>query len=223
MTVNATFDKPFIALSQAMVEVQGALEPVRKDGKNPQFKSRYATLDNVVEAIQPALSANGLCAIFFPKFQDELAGVALQIRHKDGATLDCGELMLPLGRSQGAQGVGSSLTYARRYMLCSVFNLALDDDDDGNAAQKAKPASKPKPETKPAAKPEPAPVDTRTAEDVMPMEQQATIQRALKALADAKGLDAVHLVLNAHNATKVADLRKAQFADVLNAAEEASK
>ena len=220
--ISANMSEPFIALSTALVEVQGALEPVRKDGKNPQFKSRYATLDNVVEAIQPHLHAHGLAVIFFPIFRDNLAGVSLQIRHKSGGSMDCGELLLPLGRSGGAQGAGSSLTYARRYMLCAVFNLALDDDDDGNGAQKAhreakKATPKPQASSKPAEAPEPF------KGDVLDIKAQSAIQAGLKKLADDKGLDSVHAVLGKFKVEKVAQLPADSFDAVLSAIEEASK
>ena len=43
------------------------------------------------------------------------------------------ELCLPLAKAD-PQGVGSAMTYGRRYGLAAIVGIVADADDDGNAA-----------------------------------------------------------------------------------------
>lgn len=127
-------------LHQALSKAQGMVTAVHKTKVNPQFKSKYASLDDILEMIRPICSDCGLAIIQIPVFEETSCGVKTIITHASGESLECGELLLPLGRSGGAQGAGSSLTYARRYAISALFCISCDDDDDGNGAQKNKPA-----------------------------------------------------------------------------------
>jgi hypothetical protein len=121
------------ALSKAQGEIKGAL----KDQANPYFKSRYADLGSVVEAIKAPLSKNGLSytQLTEPSERDEVR-VETVIMHSSGEWISS-VLALPVSKVD-AQGFGSALTYARRYGLSAAFGVA-PEDDDGNAAAKAAP------------------------------------------------------------------------------------
>lgn len=116
----------------AFVKAQAGIDKAIKESTNPHFRSRYADLGNVVDAIKPHLEANGLA--FLQKFHDCEKGIKIEtiILHESGETLSNGVLFIPTGKPD-AQGFGSACTYARRYSLQSAFGVA-PDDDDGNAA-----------------------------------------------------------------------------------------
>ena len=126
------------ALSKAQGEIKGAV----KDSSNPFFKSKYADLSSVVEAIRESFSKNGLSYSQHvePTERDEVR-VETMILHSSGEWMSCGVLALPVAKSD-AQGFGSALTYARRYGLSAAVGVA-PEDDDGNAATKAAPKSGP--------------------------------------------------------------------------------
>lgn len=120
---------------EALAKAQGEMQAVHKDSNNPHFKSKYASLDNIIEMSKPILSRNGLAIVQMPVFEEGMCGVSTTITHSSGESIDCGELLLPLGRGGGAQGAGSSITYARRYSISAVLCISTDEDDDGNGAQ----------------------------------------------------------------------------------------
>lgn len=126
-------------LATALAKAQGKIKGAVKDADNPFFKSKYADLASVVEAIREAFSINGLCYVqhVHSSEKNEVA-VETIILHSSGEWLSCGILALPVTKAD-AQGFGSALTYARRYSLSAAAGVA-PEDDDGNAAAKAKPA-----------------------------------------------------------------------------------
>ncbi|MEI6736929.1 MAG: ERF family protein [Pseudomonadota bacterium] len=125
-------------LAAALAAAQGVMKGALKDSANPFFKSRYADLASVVEAIRAAFSANGLSYIqtVEPSDKDEVR-VETTLLHSSGEWISCGVLSLPVSKID-AQGYGSALTYARRYSLSAAVGVA-PEDDDGNAASLAKP------------------------------------------------------------------------------------
>ncbi len=125
-------------LATALAKAQGAIKGAVKDSANPFFKSKYADLASVVEAIRNAFAANGLSYIqsVEPSDKDEVR-VETTILHSSGEWIGCGVLALPVSKVD-AQGYGSALTYARRYSLSAATGVG-PEDDDGNAAVTAKP------------------------------------------------------------------------------------
>ena len=125
-------------LAAALAKAQGQMKGAVKDSANPFFKSKYADLASVVEAIRAAFSANGLSYIqtVEPSDKDEVR-VETTLLHASGEWISCGVLSLPVSKAD-AQGYGSALTYARRYSLSAAVGVA-PEDDDGNAASAAKP------------------------------------------------------------------------------------
>ena len=125
-------------LASSLAKAQGAMKGAVKDSANQFFKSKYADLASVVEAIRAAFSANGLSYIqtIEPSDKDEVR-VETTLLHDSGEWISCGVLALPVSKAD-AQGYGSALTYARRYSLSAAVGVA-PEDDDGNAAVAAKP------------------------------------------------------------------------------------
>lgn len=121
-------------LTLALCQFQSACLKVAKTGKNPAFKSAYATLPEVLQAVLPTLTEAGLCFVQFPD------GTALTTRlmHTSGEWLQASYTLSPTQNTP--QASGSALTYARRYALLAVLGLGTEDDD-GHAASVA-PAAK---------------------------------------------------------------------------------
>jgi hypothetical protein len=119
----------FAALSNAQGEIEGA----RKDSENPTFESRYADLQSVWAACREPLSKNNL-SIWQHVIHgaDGRAYLQTTIGHSSGQTLSDHGIPLLLGR-QDMQGLGSAITYARRYGLMAAVGIA-PEDDDGNLA-----------------------------------------------------------------------------------------
>ena len=121
-------------IAAAFVKAQAEIEKASKDKANPHFRTKYADLGAVVDAIKPTLEKNGLA--FYQKFHEDHEGVTVEtiIVHESGEALSNGVLSVPASKKD-AQGFGSACTYARRYSLQAAFGVA-PEDDDGNAASK---------------------------------------------------------------------------------------
>lgn len=119
-------------LASAMAAAFGEIEAATKSANNPHFKSKYADITTVIEAIKPALVRHGL--YFTQRPQPSEGGVTVEtvIGHAGGEEMSLGALFVPANKND-AQGFGSALTYARRYALVTAFGVPVEDDD-GNAA-----------------------------------------------------------------------------------------
>lgn len=124
-------------LAAALVAAQANIEGAVKDKTNPHFRSKYADLSSVVDAIKKPLNDAGLSYTQVMHDADNAAKVETVILHKSGEWMSCGVISVPVSKHD-AQGYGSALTYARRYSLSAAFGVA-PEDDDGNAASKAAP------------------------------------------------------------------------------------
>jgi hypothetical protein len=115
----------------ALTAAQGEMGPLVKGAVNPHFKSRYATLDDVVNAVRPPLNGNGICF----HFETQAGEMVAVLTHGESETsIRCG---VPLLVSKNdIQALKSAATYAKRIGLESVTGIAPADDDDGHAAAK---------------------------------------------------------------------------------------
>ncbi len=150
------------ALFGALAAAQGAFLPITKNRTvtvrprdKPAYTFDYATLDQVLAACVPALSANGL-ALLQP-FYHGPNGLEIRtiLAHSSGARL---ESVTELPKTENIQGAGSALTYLKRYQVQAILGVSSEEDDDGNAADGNKveamsPRSRPAPPPKPAAAP----------------------------------------------------------------------
>ena len=123
---------------KALAKVQSEIQNPKKDANNPYFKSKYSTLDNVIDAYKDLCSKNDLIVLENPVSKvgengKVLVGIEVQIMHTSGQFLSFDPYLLSPVKND-PQGIGSGVTYARRYTLSSVFNIASEEDDDGNSA-----------------------------------------------------------------------------------------
>ncbi len=114
-----------IALSQ--LHVGNAL----KSSTNPHFKSKYADLAEILNTVRPVFSANGIAIVQTPTFESGVASVETMLCHESGEFISsvCSS---PVSK-QDAQGIGSAITYLRRYSLAAMCGIAQEDDDGQNA------------------------------------------------------------------------------------------
>lgn len=121
---------------KALAKAQGAIEGAKKDTDNPFFKSKYADLASVWDACRKQLSENGIGVLQFPDFDPETKIVSVEtiLTHSAGYEKSF-RTRVPLSKVD-AQGVGSGITYARRYALMAAIGIAPEDDDGNAAAEK---------------------------------------------------------------------------------------
>lgn len=131
-------------LATALAKAQGQIKGAVKDAENPHFRSKYADLASVWDACRHALSANGLSILQAPRGVVSEVGWTVEVEtrllHSSGQWMG-DTLTVPVGKPD-AQGLGSALTYARRYALAAFVGVA-PEDDDGNAAVGTRTSSRP--------------------------------------------------------------------------------
>lgn len=130
---ETTISAPQKAFYAAMAKAQSKIEGAAKDKTNPAFKSKYADLSAVWDACREPLTSNGIAVLQFPDYDPESKCVLLEtiITHTDGFDKSF-RLSVPVSKID-AQGIGSAITYARKYALMAAVGIA-PEDDDGNAA-----------------------------------------------------------------------------------------
>jgi hypothetical protein len=127
-------------LAVAMSRAQSAMSGAAKSKNNPFFKSKYADLGAVIEAVKVPFADNGLSFVQFPIEEGGRIGIETILMHESGEWLS-NSFTVQLTK-QDAQGAGSAITYCRRYSLQSAAGIP-SEDDDGNAASKGQAKAKP--------------------------------------------------------------------------------
>ena len=116
---------------------------VVKNKTNPHFKNKYADLQEILEKVKKPLASCGLALYQSVRGENTLI---TKLVHISGESL---EEIFTFKDASNMQGLGSAITYAKRYQICAMLGLAADDDDDGNEAVK----SQSKPQAQPAVQP----------------------------------------------------------------------
>ncbi len=121
-------------LAKALLNVQRQLLPAAKDATNPFTKSKYATLNSVMAASREALLENGIwmCQCPVPVDTPGAIGLMTKLTHTESGQWQSSIAVVPLPKAD-PQGMGSAITYARRYALTAMLGL-VTEDDDGEAA-----------------------------------------------------------------------------------------
>ena len=115
------------ALADALSKAQGKITGALKDSSNPFFKTKYADLASVWDACREQLSANGLAVVQTLSNDAENIVVITTLIHSSGQWMR-GSLSVKPVKSD-PQGIGSAITYARRYALAAIVGVAQIDDD----------------------------------------------------------------------------------------------
>lgn len=139
-------------IAAALVKAQKAFGPALKTSNNPAFRSKYAKLENCIDAVIDALNDNGIMLMQQTRHCEDGVIVETLFIHESGEMMGGGVLHVPAAKHD-PQGYGSALTYARRYSLQAACGIAPEDDDGNEAVRAVQDTQKPKATPKPAAKP----------------------------------------------------------------------
>ena len=132
-------------LSRAMLQIQKNLLPALKDATNPFTRSNYATLNSVMESCRSELLSHGIWLTQLPcPAPVELGaghiGLETRLIHAESGQWISSLAVIPLPKND-PQGMGSAITYARRYSLCAMLGIVTEDDDGEGAKIGSKSAS----------------------------------------------------------------------------------
>ena len=122
---------PCDKLMDAMSKMQAVLDSARKSSDNPFYKSKYADLAECLETAKKPMADNGLSLSQHCTFDGNMVHCVSVLGHSSGQIM-VSTLNISVSKKD-AQGIGSSITYARRYALSSIVGIA-QKDDDGNSS-----------------------------------------------------------------------------------------
>jgi hypothetical protein len=126
----------------AMVAAQSEMRQVSADANNPQTRSKYASYSAIDKAMRPIYTKHGF-ALSYDTGRDappETVRVLCYVSHSGGHTRTYNVEMPADGK--GAKGgdvmtkthaAGAAMQYGMRYLIKLIFNIAVGDDNDGNA------------------------------------------------------------------------------------------
>ncbi len=173
-------------LAGALAKAQGQMENATKNKANPHFKSKYADLAAVLDAIRAPLSANGLSTVQTMQIAERCIILRTTLLHSSGQYIATD---YPIAAGLKPQEMGSAMSYGRRYSLTALVGIAQDDDDANAAANTAPPAVTP----------------TKIGEDHL---------SRLRALIDTKDTDA-GAVCQMFNVASLADISRDKLAAIV--------
>lgn len=122
------------SLHEALLNVQKSAPSLQKSGFNPAFKSKYLSLDTIMPQILPLLNEQNLVLTQEPSNIDGAPALTTRITFVGTGGGAIESTMPLLIDKQNSQGLGSALTYSRRYSVLAILGLVADTDDDGAAA-----------------------------------------------------------------------------------------
>jgi hypothetical protein len=130
-------------LMTALVKAQSDIKVAKKDSSNPFFKSKYADLSAIIDAIKEPLNKHGLVFMQIVDMIGDATVVKTILAHESGEYIGGNVPVIPVKEKDKETGVlkevtpqamGSAITYAKRYGLQAIVGVPADEDDDGNAA-----------------------------------------------------------------------------------------
>jgi hypothetical protein len=119
-----------VTIYDKLFEFQKLNITIKRDGSNPHFKSKYSTLNEVLDKVRKPLNELGVLIIFTPNEN----GMLTTLRHVASGTEVVGYSKY-VGISK-AQDVLSCNTYYCRGTLQSMLGLEADDDDGNSVSGK---------------------------------------------------------------------------------------
>ena len=127
-------------LAKALINVQRTIQPAVKDATNPFVQNRYATLNSVMDSCREALLGNSIWMTQFPvPAEPGYLGLVTKLTHAESGQWQSSLAVVPLPKAD-PQGMGSAMTYARRYALSAMLGIVTDDDDGEDAKMPTKTA-----------------------------------------------------------------------------------
>lgn len=121
-------------IATALAKAQANMKHAAMNSENPHFRSKFASLPAVIDAVRASLNEHGIAVFQSPFDADGGVGIRTILAHESGQSLTS-EYVMPVDK-QTPQGFGSAITYGRRYALAAICCIGADEDDDGNEAEK---------------------------------------------------------------------------------------
>jgi hypothetical protein len=121
-------------LIQALINVQTEIPRLLKNENNPFFKSKYVSLNEILEVAKPVLNKHKLFLTQVLKFEGEKEVIETRIYHVNGEYISAIAPIKIKDNPNDPQKYGSAVTYMRRYSLCPLLGISETEDDDGNNA-----------------------------------------------------------------------------------------
>lgn len=124
-------------VSAAFVKAQAEFKPAVKSASNPHLRSKYAKLEDVISAVKEGLAKHDLAFTQSSYLEDGVLTLTTRLIHSSGEML-YSSMSIPVTKAD-SQGIGSTLSYAKRYSLSSLLGVSSGDmDDDGHASSTSK-------------------------------------------------------------------------------------
>ena len=120
-------------ITAALIKAQAAMTAPKFNKVNPHYKSKYADLTSVIDAVRKPLNDNEICFTQTTVVSTEGLILLTTLRHSSGETIIS---EWPLPAAANPQNMGSNLTYAKRYSLAAICGVSADEDDDAEAGVK---------------------------------------------------------------------------------------
>jgi hypothetical protein len=128
-------------IATALLKAQSEMSNPKKGATNPFFKSKYADLNAIREAVIPVLNSNGISVLQPIVHLDSKNFVKTILLHESGESIESVTEII-YNKLNDAQAQGSGISYARRYALQSFVCVGADDDDGQKAVQNKPNATK---------------------------------------------------------------------------------
>ena len=127
--MNAEFAKD-------LINAQSEIGTLPKDKQGYGYK--YTDFDTVIKTVKPILKKNklGFCQLL-QTTENGKSGITTILFHESGESVQAW-FELPavvVGKANNAQNVGASISYIKRYALCSILGCSSDEDTDGAIGQ----------------------------------------------------------------------------------------
>ena len=119
-------------ITAALIVAGSKIKHALKDAQNNHMKNTYATLASVIDAVKDELLKVDVVIIQSPDSKQ----LVTRLQHSSGEYIE--NTMDLILTKNDMQGFGSAVTYARRYSLAAMLNIAQEDDDGTLASQKGK-------------------------------------------------------------------------------------
>ena len=127
--------------TQSFASAQAKIASVIKTKVNPITHSKYADLGDIIVSASRVYTAEGFSVIFYegdttvPDSIRVCADILHKAGHKETYHYDVpldGTGLKGNANMTKIHGKSSSVSYGRRYLMCMVWNIPTQDDNDGN-------------------------------------------------------------------------------------------
>lgn len=133
-------------ISKALCLAQNDIGAAVKGSQNPYFKSKYADLQAVIEAVKEPLNKHGISFLQLVNSNGDGDKLETILLHESGQFISA-ESKVYCNKPNDPQAFGSGITYAKRYALQAALGLPTEDDDGNAASQKLKADATPQPDS----------------------------------------------------------------------------